>query len=129
MVVPRASSQNVLMSTGTDRRTSVDAAISAVLAAEQEALAGIADCESRADRIRRDAQAAVRAQVRHAQDRITRLHADCKQRTDELVRALEREAGRDAAEAPAADFEQELLREAVRAVAAALTDPEASGGH
>ncbi len=117
------------MSTGTDRRTAVDAAISKVLAAEQEALAGIAACEQRAEEIRRHAQATVRAQIREAQARITRLHGDCAQRNSELVAALEREAESRTAEIPAAALENELIRGAVRAVAAALTDPEASGGH
>ena len=111
------------MSTGTDRHTSVETAISRVLAAEREALAEIAACENRAEQLRREARAAVRAMVRRTQDRISRLHAGCAARTAELVAEFQQDAGsRDSL--PGEDQETGLLLDAVRAVAAELTAPE-----
>lgn len=108
------------MSTGTDRHTSVETAISRVLAAERQALAEIAACEDRAEQLRREARAAVRAMVRRTQDRISRLHAGCAARTAEFVAALERDAG-SSSPLPGEDRETELLLEAVRTVARELT--------
>jgi RNA polymerase-interacting CarD/CdnL/TRCF family regulator len=123
MAGPHCSFENGCMSTGTDRHTSVETAISRVLAAEREALAEIAACENRAEQLRREARAAVRAMVRRTQDRISRLHAGCAARTAELVAELQQDAGsRDSL--PGEDQETGLLLDAVRAVAAELTAPE-----
>lgn len=123
MAGPYSSFENQEMSTGTDRHTSVETAISRVLAAEREALAEIAACENRAEQLRHEARAAVRAMVRRTQDRISRLHAGCAARTAELVAALERDTGSDTS-LPGEDQETELLVGAVRAVARELTVPD-----
>lgn len=111
------------MSTGTDRHTSVETAISRVLAAERQALAEIAACEDRAEQLRRDARTAVRGMVRRTQDRISRLHAGCAARTAELVATLERDADSHTS-LPGEERESDLLIAAIRAVAGVLTEPD-----
>lgn len=128
MAGKRGPSDNNFMSARSDPSSSVDTAISDVLGAEQDALAQIADCESRADKMLQDARRAVRAMVRETRERIGRLHAGCAERTREIIEELEREAAaREQEEAPE-DGEGELLQRIVRAVAEELTTRERPGG-
>ena len=113
------------MSARTDERSSVEKAMSRVLSAEREALAQIAACQSRADETLQSTRKTVRAMLRKTQQRIVRLHAGCDERTHELVSRMEQEAA-TGDDYPAPDNGQEILLEAVRAVAAELTTPGAS---
>jgi vacuolar-type H+-ATPase subunit H len=124
MARPAGSFENDCMSTETDRHTSVEAAISEVLAAERDALAQIAACEDRAGQIMRNARRAVRAMVRRTQDRISRLHAGCAEKTRELVATMEQEASLDAARALPENDDAKELAEAVASVARELTEPD-----
>lgn len=107
----------------TDERLSVEMAMSRVLSAERDALAQIAACQSRADETLQLTRKKVRAMVRRTQQRITRLHAGCEQRTRELVTRMEQEAAAGA-ECPAREAGKDTLTEAVRVVAAWLTTPD-----
>lgn len=112
------------MSTGTESHTSVKTAMSDVLRAEREALAQLAVCDSRAEQILGDARQAVRAMVRRTQQRISRLHAGCAQKTRELIELLQKDAAEYAACAVPADREKRLLHDAVSTVARQLTTME-----
>ncbi len=114
------------MSLEADRHTSVETAISEVLAAERDAVAQIAACESRADEILRDVRKSVRALVRRTQTRVSRLHAECAARTRELVAELEKEAAANMERSVLDGEAQERLAEAVSSVARELTEPDAS---
>lgn len=114
------------MSLEADRHTSVETAISEVLAAEQDAVAQIAACESRADEILRDARKSMRALVRRTQTRISRLHAECAAKTQELVAELENESAVNLERSVLDGEAQQRLAEAVSSVARQLTEPDAS---
>ena len=114
------------MSTEADRHTSVETAISEVLGAERKALAQIALCEDRADRILRDARKVVRAMVRRTQERISRLHAGCAERRRSIVATMEAEAAAEAERSLPGDGENEILLQAVSDVARNLTESERS---
>jgi vacuolar-type H+-ATPase subunit H len=109
----------------TDDRVSVEKAMSRVLSAESEALAQIVACQSRADGTLQATRKKVRAMVRRTQQRLSRLHAGCDERTRELVSRMEQEAATDAGH-PACENGTDTLMEAVRVVAAELTTPGSS---
>ena len=115
------------MSAKTDATMSVEKAMSRVLSAERDALAQIAACQSRADETLQSTRKKIRAMVRRTQQRIVRLHAACEKRTHELVSCMEQEAA-TSDDYPAPHNGQEILLEAVRAVAAELTTPGSSDG-
>ncbi len=116
------------MSAKTDTTMSVEKAMSRVLSAESDALAQIAACQSRADETLKSTRKRIRAMVRRTQQRIVRLHAACERRTRELVSRMEQEAA-TGDDYPAPDNGQDILLEAVRAVAAELTTPGSSDAH
>jgi len=118
-------SENDFMSAKTDDKQSVEKAMSRVLSAERDALAQIAACQSRADETLQATRKKVRATVRRTQQRLTRLHASCDERTRELVSSMEQEAATEA-ETPARENRTDTLMEAVRVVAAELTTPGSS---
>ena len=113
------------MSARTDETLSVEKAMSRVLSAESDALAQIAACQSRADETLQSTRKKVRAMLRRMQQRIVHLHSGCDERTRELVSQMEGEAD-TGDDYPAPDNGQEILLEAVRAVAAELTTPGSS---
>ncbi|MDH4047900.1 MAG: hypothetical protein OEW68_00060 [Gammaproteobacteria bacterium] len=116
------------MNTRTDSPTSVKTAISEVLGAEQDVLAQLAACESRAAQMLGDARQAVRAMVRRIQQRISRVHAGCAEKTRVLIDRMERDAASvDTCEIPA-DGERQILQDAVCAVAQDLTTKDRSNG-
>ena len=125
MVGARWHSENEWMSARTDETLSVEKAMSRVLSAESDALAQIAACQSRADETLQSTRKKVRAMLRRTQQRIVRLHSGCDERTQALVSRMEREAA-TGDDYPAPDNGQDILLEAVRAVAAELTTPGAS---
>lgn len=115
------------MAAGTDKELSVDTAISLVLEAEQDALAHIAACEDRADRILRDARQAIRDAVRRTEGRISRLHAGCARRNRELIAGLENRALARETVPDQDDVAEEWLDAAVDAAARRLTTWEPDG--
>jgi hypothetical protein len=119
-------SENEVMSAKTDTTVSVEKAMSRVLSAESDALAQIAACQSRADETLQSTRKKIR--VRRTQQRLVRLHAACERRTHELVSRMEQDAA-TGDEYPAPDNGQDILLEAVRAVAAELTTPGSSDAH
>jgi hypothetical protein len=121
-------SENEVMSATTDTTVSVEKAMSRVLSAESDALAQIAACQSRADETLQSTRKKIRAMVRRTQQRLVRLHAACERRTHELVSRMEQDAA-TGDEYPAPDNGQDILLEAVRAVAAELTTPGSSDAH
>jgi ElaB/YqjD/DUF883 family membrane-anchored ribosome-binding protein len=121
-------SENEVMSAKTDTTVSVEKAMSRVLSAESDALAQIAACQSRADETLQSTRKKIRAMVRRTQQRLVRLHAACERRTHELVSRMEQDAA-TGDEYPAPDNGQDILLEAVRAVAAELTTPGSSDAH
>ena len=128
MVGAGGASENDWMSAKTDERLSVEKAMSRVLSAESEALAQIAACQSRADETLQSTRKKIRAMLRRTQQRIVRLHSGCDERTQELVSRMEQEAA-TSDDYPAPDNGQDILLEAVRAVAAELTTPGSSDAH
>ena len=124
MAAVSGHSENRIMSAETDPDLSVRSAISRVLDAEQDALAQITACENRADQLLQETRQAVRAMVRRAQRRISRLHAGCEERTHELVMRAERDAVLSVAQ-PMVSDEVEMKRlKVVRSVAKELTTRE-----
>ena len=113
------------MSAETDRQQSVDEAISAVLDAEQEALASIRECEARADEITRNARETVRRMLRDTDRRISRLHANCERRTRELIDELEGRGAADASVETGCPGGDHFVSAAVEATAFYLTTSEA----
>ena len=109
------------MSSKTDRGMSVDTAMSRVLEAEKEALAKLAASERRANDILRDAREYVRALARGHQARISRLHADCAARNEELVTRLEQDAAVHDHEHRSGDDARRRLEAAVAELARELT--------
>ena len=101
---------------------SVDTAMSRVLEAEKEAVAKLAASERRAHGILRDAREYVRALARGHQARISRLHALCTARNEELVTRLERDAAVHDQEPRSSDDARRRLQEAVAEVARELTE-------
>jgi ElaB/YqjD/DUF883 family membrane-anchored ribosome-binding protein len=128
MVGAGGRSENEIMSAKTDESLSVEKAMSRVLSAESEALAQIAACQSRADETLQSTRKKIRAMLRRTQQRIVRLHSGCDERTQELVSRMEQEAA-TSDDYPAPDNGQDILLEAVRAVAAELTTPGSSDAH
>jgi len=128
MVGAGGRSENEIMSAKTDESLSVQKAMSRVLSAESEALAQIAACQSRADETLQSTRKKIRAMLRRTQQRIVRLHSGCDERTQELVSRMEQEAA-TSDDYPAPDNGQDILLEAVRAVAAELTTPGSSDAH
>lgn len=128
MVGAGGRSENEIMSAKTDESLSVEKAMSRVLSAESEALAQIAACQSRADETLQSTRKKIRAMLRRTQQRIVRLHSGCDERTHELVSRMEQEAA-TSDDYPAPDNGQDILLEAVRAVAAELTTPGSSDAH
>mgnify|MGYP001812965890 FL=1 len=128
MVGAGGASENDWMSAKTDESLSVEKAMSRVLSAESEALAQIAACQSRADETLQSTRKKIRAMLRRTQQRIVRLHSGCDERTQELVSRMEQEAA-TSDDYPAPDNGQDILLEAVRAVAAELTTPGSSDAH
>jgi ElaB/YqjD/DUF883 family membrane-anchored ribosome-binding protein len=118
-------SENEFMSAKTDEMLSVEKAMSRVLSAERDALAQIVACQSRADETLQATRKKVRALVRRTQQRISRLHAGCEERTRELVSCMEQDAAA-VVEHPGRDSGKDTLMEAVRVVAAELTTPGSS---
>jgi ElaB/YqjD/DUF883 family membrane-anchored ribosome-binding protein len=118
-------SENDFMSAKTDEKLSVEKAMSRVLSAERDALAQIVACQSRADETLQATRSKVRALVRRTQQRISRLHAGCEERTRALVLRMEQEAAAGA-DFPARENGKDTLMEAVRVVAAELTRPGSS---
>jgi ElaB/YqjD/DUF883 family membrane-anchored ribosome-binding protein len=115
----------IFMSAKTDDKLSVEKAMSRVLSAERDALAQIVACQSRADETLQATRKKIRALVRKTQQRISRLHAGCDERTRELVARMEQEAA-TGAEYPARENGKDTLTEAVRVVARELTTPGSS---
>lgn len=115
------------MAAGTDEVLSVDTAISLVLEAEQDALAHIAACEDRADRIVRDARESIRGAARRTEERISRLHAGCARRNRELIAELEDRASTGETAPDHDDVADEWLIAAVDAAARRLTTREPDG--
>jgi anti-sigma-K factor RskA len=113
------------MSAKTDEKLSVEKAMSRVLNAERDALAQIVACQSRADETLLATRKKVRAMMRRTQQRLSRLHAGCEERTRELVSGMEQEAA-TGADFPARENAKDTLMEAVRVVAAELTTPGSS---
>jgi anti-sigma-K factor RskA len=113
------------MSAKTDDKLSVEKAMSRVLSAEADALAQIVACQSRADETLLATRKKVRAMVRRTQQRLSRLHAGCDERTHELVSKLEQEAA-TGAEYPPRENAEHTLMEAVRVVAEEMTTPPGS---
>jgi hypothetical protein len=113
------------MSAETDRQQSVDKAISAVLDAEQEALARIRECDARADEITRNAREAVRRMLRDTDRRISRLHANCERRTRELIDELEGLGAADASLKTGRPGGDNFVSAAVEATAFFLTTSDA----
>lgn len=110
-----------LMSESVDRDTSVKAAMSVVLDAEQEALGQLAECRRQAEARLEEARRAVRAMVRQTQERISRLHSACANRNRELIEQLERDAEiLQVCKVPDGSA-QEALRKVVAEVARDLT--------
>lgn len=109
------------MKSQTERHASVELAISQVLAAERDVLAEIKACEERADGILRAARKSVRGLVRHANDRISRLHAGSAAKTRELVTALDNDASGNALTGESDESRRQHLTNAVRDVARELT--------
>ena len=128
MVGAGGRSENEIMSAKTDESLSVEKAMSRVLSAESEALAQIAACQSRADETLQSTRKKIRAMLRRTQQRIVRMHSGCDERTRELVSRMEQEAA-TSDDYPAPDNGQDILLEAVRAVAAELTTPGSSDAH
>ena len=115
----------IFMSAKTDDKLSVEKAMSRVLSAERDALAQIVACQSRADETLQATRKKIRALVRRTQQRISRLHAGCDERTRELVARMDQEAA-TGAEYPARENGKDTLMEAVRVVARELTTPGSS---
>jgi ElaB/YqjD/DUF883 family membrane-anchored ribosome-binding protein len=118
-------SENDFMSARTDEKLSVEKAMSRVLSAERDALLQIVACQSRADETLQATRKKVRALVRRTQQRISRLHAGCDERTREFVARLEQDAATGAGY-PARETGKDTLMEAVRVVARELTTPGSS---
>ena len=118
-------SENDFMSAKTDEKLSVEKAMSRVLSAERDALAQIVACQSRADETLQATRKNVRALLRRTQQRISRLHAGCDERTRELVARMEQDAA-TGADYPARENGKDTLMEAVRVVARELTTPGSS---
>ena len=118
-------SENDFMSARTDEKLSVEKAMSRVLSAERDALLQIVACQSRADETLQATRKKVRALVRRTQQRISRLHAGCDERTRELVARMEQDAA-TGADYPARENGKDTLMEAVRVVARELTTPGSS---
>lgn len=114
------------MNNQTDRYTSVNSAMSAVLRAESEALSQIAECEGTAAQILSAARMAVRDMVRRTEQRISKLHADCAKATAEQIALMDKEAADHAVRAPPAEVEQRMLHSAARAVGRELATPASS---
>lgn len=109
------------MTTHAQNQPSAEAAISEVLDAERDALAGIASCEAEAKQIHQQARQAVRALVRNTQSRISDLHSRCEARTRDLVAEMERAAAEGATESHPDAIAGDRLLDAVGRVAAQLT--------
>lgn len=115
------------MAAGTDQERSVDTAISLVLEAEQDALAYIAACEDRADRIVRNARETIRGAVRRTEERISRLHTGCARRNRELIAELEDHSSAGETPPEQDDEAEAWLNAAVDAAARRLTTREPDG--
>lgn len=95
--------------------------MSEVLAAERDALDLLANCRRQADGMLEDARHEARAMARQTQQRVARLHANCADRTSELIRNMERdEDSIMACEVPEAG-ERQILLEIASDVARDLT--------
>jgi signal transduction histidine kinase len=112
---------------GTDKDLSVDSAIALVLAAEQDALAKIKQCEQQADRIMSETRQAIRGMVRRTEERISRLHSGCAERNRQLVAELEATALADDSEPDREHGFEERLAAAVEEAARCLTTLENDG--
>ena len=119
--------ENDHMAKYTDNELSVDAAISLVLDAEQEALAQIEQCEARADQVMRETRQVIRAMVRRTEERISRLHSGCARRNRELIAELEEAALADDSQPDRDDSSGNRLLAAVEAAALRLTTLEPDG--
>lgn len=126
MVCPGGCFDNRIMNRLADNHRSADSAVARVLAAEQEALQAIAACKKQAEATLDEARAAVRGLVRHTQDRISRLHADCAARTRALVAEIERDTETGGDVVLPGELDDDRLHVAVRAVARQLTERDAS---
>ena len=115
------------MAKDTDNELSVDTAMSLVLRAEQDALAGIEQCEARADQVMRETRQVIRRMVRRAEERMSRLHAGCARRNRELIAELETAAFADESQPERDDSSEERLLAAVEAAARRLTTLEPEG--
>jgi signal transduction histidine kinase len=113
--------------TGTDKDLSVDSAIALVLAAEQDALATVEQCEQRADRIMSETRQVIRDMVRRTEDRISRLHSGCAERNRQLVAELEATALAEHSEPDRDHGFEERLAAAVDDAARRLTTLENDG--
>jgi len=129
MVCPGGCFDNRIMNRLADNHRSAESAVTRVLAAEQEALEAMAACRKQAESTLDEARAAVRRLVRHTQERISRLHADCAARTRELVAEIERDTDTGGEQAPRGEPDDDRLHDAVRAVARQLTERDAGHGH
>ena len=89
--------ENDFMSAKTDNRLSIEKAMSRVLSAEADALAQIVACQSRADGTLLATRKKVRAMVRRTQQRLSRLHAGCDERTHALENVVLPEIRQDLA--------------------------------
>jgi vacuolar-type H+-ATPase subunit H len=110
-----------------DSNLSVDSAIALVLAAEQDALATIEQCEQRADRIMSETRQVIRGMVRRTEDRISRLHSGCAERNRQLVAELEATALAEHSEPDRDHGFEERLAAAVDDAARRLTTLENDG--
>ncbi len=127
MASPPGRPENDSVDAETDNDLSVDSAIALVLAAEQDALAKIEQCEQRADRIMSETRQAIRGMVRRSEDRISHLHSGCAERNRQLVAELEAIGLADASSPDRAHDSQERLAAAVAAAARRLTTLENDG--
>lgn len=110
-----------------DSDLSVDSAIALVLAAEQDALASIKQCEQRADRIISETRQVIRGMVRRTEDRLSRLHSGCAERNRQLVDELEATALAEHSEPDQEHGFEERLAAAVDDAARRLTTLENDG--
>ena len=115
------------MNAETDKVLSVDSAIALVLAAEQDALAGIEHCEQRADRIMSETRQVIRGMVRRTEERISHLHSGCAERNRQLVAEMEATALAEDSDADREHGSEERLAAAVDAAARRLTTLEIDG--
>jgi hypothetical protein len=127
MAALRVRPENDPMANETDKRLSVDTAITLVLNAERDALAQIDACEKQADDIIREARHTIRGMVRRTDERISRLHAGCARRNRDLIAELEGAAGAGQAPPGQDDGWEERLAAAVADAARRLTTLEPGG--